>query len=53
MSLHISVREQLHAIEALLREKNVWQGVAPESSAFASSHSAWIRLPRWSGCSGC
>ena len=58
MSLHISVREQLHAIEALLREKNVWQGVAPESSAFASTQPfcldtlaplewlQWVLIPR-------
>jgi len=58
MSLHISVREQLHAIEALLREKNIWQGVAPESSAFASTQPfcldtlaplewlQWVLIPR-------
>ncbi len=36
MTLHASVRDRLHAIEALLRETNHWQEQAPDSRAFAS-----------------
>ena len=37
MTLHLSVRERLHALAALLRETDHWQDNAPESRAFASA----------------
>jgi uncharacterized protein YqcC (DUF446 family) len=53
MTLHLSVRERLHALEALLRETDHWQDNAPEAALLpAISLSVWTRLNRWSGCSG-
>jgi uncharacterized protein YqcC (DUF446 family) len=58
MTLHDSVRDRLHAIEALLRETNHWQENAPDSSAFASGQPfcldtleplewlQWVLIPR-------
>lgn len=58
MTLHLSVRERLHAIEALLRETQYWQENAPQSSAFASDSPfcmdtmeplewlQWVLIPR-------
>lgn len=58
MTLHDSVRDRLHAIEALLRETNHWQEKAPDSSAFASEQPfcldtleplewlQWVLIPR-------
>lgn len=58
MTLHASVRDRLHAIEALLRETNHWQEQAPDSRAFASEQPfcldtleplewlQWVLIPR-------
>ena len=54
MTQHDSVRAQLHAIEALLRQHQLWQETAPQPEAFASTQPfARIRWPLSSGCSGC
>ena len=54
MTLHASVRDRLHAIEALLRETNHWQEQAPDRALSpASSRFAWTRSSRWNGYSGC
>lgn len=58
MTHHDSVRQQLQAIEALLRLQNYWQPCAPESAAFESSQPffmdtmeplewlQWVLLPK-------
>ena len=53
MSHHDNVRAQLHAIEALMRQHQLWQDNAPQPDAFASTNRfVWIRWPRSSGSSG-
>ena len=53
MTRHDNVRAQLHAIEAVLRQHQLWQAVSPQPEAFSSnSLSAWIRLNLLSGCNG-
>ncbi|WP_285293508.1 YqcC family protein, partial [Klebsiella pneumoniae] len=37
MTQHDSVRARLHAIEALLRQHQLWQETAPQPEAFAST----------------
>ena len=37
MSHHDNVRAQLHAIEALMRQHQLWQDNAPQPDAFAST----------------
>ena len=58
MTQHDSVRAQLHAIEAILREHQLWQDMAPAPAAFESTQPfcldtlepfewlQWILLPR-------
>ncbi|XTZ37590.1 YqcC family protein [Salmonella enterica] len=58
MTLHLNVRQQLHLIEAQLRENDLWQTVAPDASAFASTEPfcmdtleplewlQWVLIPR-------
>jgi uncharacterized protein YqcC (DUF446 family) len=58
MTQHDSVRAQLHAIEALLRQHQLWQETAPQPEAFASTQPfcldtlepfewlQWVLIPR-------
>ncbi len=58
MTHHDSVRAQLHAIEALMRQQQLWQGIAPQPEAFASTQPfcldtlapfewlQWVLIPR-------
>ena len=58
MTQHDSVRAQLHAIEALLRQHQLWQETAPQPVAFASTQPfclhtlepfewlQWVLIPR-------
>ncbi|WP_414164706.1 YqcC family protein [Superficieibacter sp. BNK-5] len=58
MTLHDSVREQLHIIEALLRKHDHWQASVPDASAFESTQPfcmdtleplewlQWVLIPR-------
>ena len=58
MSQHDSVRAQLHAIEALMRQHQLWQDNAPQPDAFASTQPfcldtldpfewlQWVLIPR-------
>jgi len=58
MTQHQRVREQLHLLEAQLREQNLWQTNAPAASAFESTQPfcmdtlepfewlQWVLIPR-------
>ena len=58
MSHHDNVRAQLHAIEALMRQHQLWQDNAPQPDAFASTQPfcldtlapvewlQWVLIPR-------
>ena len=58
MTHHDSVRAQLHTIEALLRQHQLWQASAPQPEAFASTQPfcldtlepfewlQWVLIPR-------
>lgn len=58
MTHHDSVRAQLHAIEAVLRQHQVWQESSPQPEAFASTQPfcldamepfewlQWVLIPR-------
>lgn len=58
MTQHDSVRARLHAIEALLRQHQLWQETAPQPEAFASTQPfcldtlapfewlQWVLIPR-------
>ena len=58
MTQHDSIRAQLHAIEALLRQHQLWQETAPQPEAFASTQPfcldtlapfewlQWVLIPR-------
>ncbi len=58
MTHHDSVRAQLHAIEALMRQHQLWQESAPQPDAFASTQPfcldtlspfewlQWVLIPR-------
>jgi uncharacterized protein YqcC (DUF446 family) len=58
MTLHERVRQQLHLIEALLREQNQWSAIAPDASVFDSTQPfcmdtlepfewlQWVLIPR-------
>ncbi|MCE9990502.1 YqcC family protein [Enterobacter sp. 186315] len=58
MTRHDSVRAQLHAIEAVLRQHQHWQEVSPQPEAFASTQPfcldtlepfewlQWVLIPR-------
>jgi uncharacterized protein YqcC (DUF446 family) len=58
MTRHDNVRAQLHAIEAVLRQHQLWQAVSPQPEAFASTQPfcldtlepfewlQWVLVPR-------
>lgn len=58
MTLHQHVREQLLTLETLLRDRDLWQSMAPEASAFDSTQPfcmdtlepfewlQWVLIPR-------
>ncbi len=58
MTRHESVRAQLHALEALMREQQLWQSTSPQPEAFASTQPfcldtlapfewlQWVLIPR-------
>ena len=58
MTLHQQVREQLHQLEAQLREQNLWQSAAPAPDALESTQPfcmdtlepfewlQWVLIPR-------
>lgn len=58
MTLHERVRQQLHLIEALLREQGQWRAIAPDASVFESTQPfcmdtlepfewlQWVLIPR-------
>lgn len=53
MSHHDNVRAQLHAIEALMRQHQLWQDNAPQPDAFASTQPFCLdTLAPFSGSSG-
>ena len=54
MTTHDRVRQQLHALEALLREHNHWRMDEPAEHLFTSTQPfVWIPWSRSSGCGGC
>lgn len=58
MTRHDSVRSRLHALETLLRDRALWQEIAPQPEAFASTQPfcldtlaplewlQWVLIPR-------
>lgn len=58
MTLHLRVRQQLELLEALLRERQLWQTTIPQASAFESTQPfcmdtlepfewlQWVLIPR-------
>lgn len=54
MTTHDRVRQQLHALEALLREHHHWRMDEPAAHLFTSTQPfVWIPWSRLSGCNGC
>ncbi|SUX84069.1 Uncharacterised protein [Citrobacter koseri] len=54
MTTHDRVRQQLHALEALLREHHHWRMDEPQATCLpARNLFVWIRWNRLNGCNGC
>lgn len=53
MTTHDRVRQQLHALETLLREHRHWRLDSCRRICLpAPNHFLWIPWNRWNGCNG-